>query len=167
MRRMWVEGIYELDGVTLKGNTPYVSYSTWLGIEIEFEKIPEIGGQLITNHFYSNLISKIEEDEKRMIVTTADSIYVFNNDKVKPPDRELNCEHGRMDIYTPAGYKVRFTHPDSGWGYDVEKAKRAGLVYGEVYTVKKMVVHRSSSEVHLEEFPDTYFNPVQFENVID
>lgn len=68
----------------------------------------------------------------------------------------------RMDIYAPHGTKVIYDSPTSGYPYDQEAAKKAGLVVGGVYVVNFTVVHSSSTDVYLVGIPGQYFNSVLF-----
>ena len=69
-----------------------------------------------------------------------------------------------MNIYALKGHKIKFSHPEGGWPYDQKKAK-THLEVGNTYTVDHTVVHRSSTDVYLEEIPNTYFNSVMFDDV--
>jgi hypothetical protein len=66
-----------------------------------------------------------------------------------------------MDIYSENGTKVTVTEGSLNNGYDCdsEEAKKY-LKIGEVYTVGYTIVHSSTSEVYLEEFPNISFNTV-------
>jgi len=68
-----------------------------------------------------------------------------------------------MNIYTAPGHKVLFTGKG---GYEIQKeyAKKF-LIEGEEYTVLKLEVGSTSSEVFLEEVPGKSFNSVHFENI--
>ena len=48
---------------------------------------------------------------------------------------------------------------NNGYKYDSEDAKKY-LKIGEIYTVDYTIVHSSTTEVYLEEFPDISFNSV-------
>jgi hypothetical protein len=60
--------------------------------------------------------------------------------------------------------QVRFAHPDAGYPAAQANAKTAGLVEGQVYTIRTMVVGQSSSHLTLMEVPGHYgtemFEPV-------
>lgn len=79
-------------------------------------------------------------------------------------DKLKDLEGYPMDIYTEPGAKVKFVSDTAGYPFHQETAKRH-LTLGSTYTVKKMTVWDSSSEVELIEFPDVQFNTVLFANV--
>jgi len=60
------------------------------------------------------------------------------------------------------GDSVRFANPSAGYEHDREKARSAGLVMGQTYTLSKVRVHGWHTEVWLEGQEDA-FNSVQFE----
>lgn len=61
------------------------------------------------------------------------------------------------------GDKIRFANPDSGHSGDRERAAKAGLVAGGVYTLSKVRVYGWHTDVWLDGFGDP-FNSVQFES---
>lgn len=69
-----------------------------------------------------------------------------------------------MDLDTKPGEKILFDKPHSGYEYDTEHAKKH-LVIGDTYTVERVEVADSSSEVFFKEVPDVGFNTVHFQNV--
>ena len=71
--------------------------------------------------------------------------------------------HG-MDINSPPGTKVKYVFPENGYPHDQEHGKKF-LKLGETYTVKKTVIHKWSTDVWLEEVPETVFNSVLFAKV--
>ena len=61
----------------------------------------------------------------------------------------------------PVGQKLRFLNKN---GYDRQREEAAELMKeGEIVTVKKSQMFRSTSRVFLEEYPDKEFNTVMFE----
>lgn len=69
-----------------------------------------------------------------------------------------------MNIYALKGHKVRFAFPDNGWDSDKKHASEY-LIKNEIYTVDFTSVSGFSTSVKLEEFPNTFFNSVHFEDV--
>jgi hypothetical protein len=67
-----------------------------------------------------------------------------------------------MDIYSKPGTKVVYDSATAGYPFDQEKIKKHGLILGGIYTVNFTVVHSSSTDVYLVEFPGVYFNSVCF-----
>jgi hypothetical protein len=67
-----------------------------------------------------------------------------------------------MNIYAAPGSNVIFYNPRAGYRHDQETLAKHGLVVGGVYTVKETVVHSSSTELYLVEFPGVCFNSVNF-----
>ena len=57
---------------------------------------------------------------------------------------------------------ARFAHPDAGWPGDQKEAAER-LTPGEVYTVLRVDVGRSSSRISFYEVPDADFNSVMFD----
>lgn len=75
----------------------------------------------------------------------------------------MDPEEMVMDVRTPIEAKVVFAFPDNGYnGEGKDASKFIGV--GQVYTVKKLEVERSSSRVELKEVPGQQFNTVLFEN---
>ena len=70
-----------------------------------------------------------------------------------------------MNIYAETGSRVRFSFPDNGYEGDRVHAAKY-LTPLNVYTVLYTNVGNSHTSVRLAEFPDQYFNSVQFEDVI-
>lgn len=68
-----------------------------------------------------------------------------------------------MNIWAGQGDTVRFSNPNAGRDHDIEVAKRL-LTLDKVYTVRKVEVSQSSSEVWLEGFAMP-FNTVMFTDV--
>jgi hypothetical protein len=69
-----------------------------------------------------------------------------------------------MSLDTKPGDKVLFDKPNQGYEWDVECTKKY-LVVGNQYTVERIEVGDSSSEVYFREVPDVGFNTVHFQNV--
>ena len=68
-----------------------------------------------------------------------------------------------IDIHEiKVGDKVVFSHPDAGWPHDRVRAKKY-LTEGQKYTVREVEIHDWHTNIHLEEFPETFFNSVHFE----
>lgn len=61
--------------------------------------------------------------------------------------------------------KVVFSHPESGYSYDSEHAKRY-LQLNKIYHVKNLEVGRYISSLTLKEFPNVSFNTVHFERCV-
>ncbi len=57
---------------------------------------------------------------------------------------------------------ARFTHPDYGYAAD-QKTAAEHLTVGKVYLISSLEVGRSSSALHLRDFPLVEFNTVQFD----
>jgi hypothetical protein len=57
---------------------------------------------------------------------------------------------------------ARFAHPDAGYAIDQQTAAEH-LEVGEVYTVERLEVGRSSSRLWLIDVPGVAFNTVMFE----
>lgn len=69
-----------------------------------------------------------------------------------------------MDIHSPVGSKLIFSFPRNGYPSDVAEAGRR-LVEGQTYTLSRIEVHGSHTNVWLKELPDYgSFNSVQFSN---
>lgn len=68
-----------------------------------------------------------------------------------------------MNIPRLSGMKVRYTGKN-GYEYDHERARRARLVVGEIYTVEHMEIGRCHTDVYLEHV-DGWFNSVIFDDV--
>lgn len=64
-----------------------------------------------------------------------------------------------------AGDRVRFANPQAGYDNDQKRAKTAGLVVGEVYTLTKVEIHDWHTDVWLKEVEAVPFNSVQFSEV--
>jgi hypothetical protein len=60
--------------------------------------------------------------------------------------------------------QVRFAHPGAGYQAAQDNARKAGLVEGQVYTIRTMVVGQSSSHLTLDEIPG-HFGTEMFEPV--
>lgn len=69
-----------------------------------------------------------------------------------------------MNIYAQKGHKIVFCHPENGYSSDQEQAAKL-LKINHVYTVERTVVHRSSTDVELQEVPGEMFNSVLFEDL--
>ena len=67
-----------------------------------------------------------------------------------------------MSIWTPPGYKVRFSEPKAG--LDSDRKKVIQLEIDEIYTIYKIVVKDCFTWVYLEGFEGTPFNSCHFEN---
>jgi len=68
-----------------------------------------------------------------------------------------------MDIYTPAGQKVRYLN---NHGHDSEReAANLHLQEGAVYTLLRTKIFKYRTEIFLQEFPDIPFNSVMFVNI--
>jgi hypothetical protein len=62
---------------------------------------------------------------------------------------------------------ARYAHPEAGWKTDRATAAEH-LTVGEIYTIRRMEVGRSTSYLYFCETPeDAAFNTVQFEPVSD
>jgi hypothetical protein len=64
------------------------------------------------------------------------------------------------------GAKLRFIeqHPYLySWGVPAQNSEK--LVYGETYTVDRVVVHKWYTAIYLQEFPDLAMNSIWFEKV--
>jgi len=71
-----------------------------------------------------------------------------------------------MNIETGRGQKVIYAFDKNGYDHDQEDARKY-LKFGETYTVSHTDVHRSSSQVYLQEVPGRGFNTVMFANKKD
>lgn len=68
-----------------------------------------------------------------------------------------------MNIYANRGSFVLVTKETAHNGYDHDKKDvEDNLQIGKLYTVHKTIVHSSSTEVYLMEFPDKKWNSVNF-----
>lgn len=67
-----------------------------------------------------------------------------------------------IDIETPESTKVVMWFPFNGYEFDQEQLKKLGIKLGDVFTVDYTVVHSSSTELFLKEFPGKSFNHVHF-----
>lgn len=68
-----------------------------------------------------------------------------------------------MNIYANRGSSVLVTKETAHNGYDYHKEDvEKYLEIGKLYTVHKTIVHSSSTEVYLMEFPDKKWNSVNF-----
>jgi hypothetical protein len=66
------------------------------------------------------------------------------------------------------GAKIRFIerHPYMySWGVPAQNSEK--LVYGETYTVDRVVVHKWYTAIYLQEFPDLSMNSIWFEKVVE
>lgn len=77
----------------------------------------------------------------------------------KEPEEIFNFS--TMNINAKKGSKVIFKNPNSGYEYDIEKAKKY-LELNKVYTVEKTIIGGSYTSVVLQEFPNEAFNSIQF-----
>lgn len=77
----------------------------------------------------------------------------------------LDVLENTMDIRTSPGSKVCFSNPSFGYPFEGKYAQQH-LSIGALYTVKETVIHSSSTEVILEEFPGLSFNSVLFSNYL-
>ncbi|MNP43629.1 hypothetical protein D3C76_1374590 [compost metagenome] len=68
-----------------------------------------------------------------------------------------------MNIYSQKGDRVRFLNKN-GRDCEPERARKIGLVEGEVYTVECTDVGGFHTDVYLQEFPGKPFNSVMFED---
>lgn len=77
--------------------------------------------------------------------------------------KSVMAQYPDMDIYAPAGTKVRPIYykgePCNGTDYDKTLVKRH-LAEGATFTVESTDVHNWSTDVHLEEVPHVAFNSV-------
>lgn len=69
-----------------------------------------------------------------------------------------------MDIYSPAGTKIKYSRPNCGYLWDQVLAAQH-LVPRRVYTVEMTDVDHSHTTVYLKEVPGVGFNSVLFENL--
>lgn len=67
-----------------------------------------------------------------------------------------------MDIYSPPGTRVKFSHPTAGYQYD-QKLARENLTVGNVYVVEYTEVGSCHTAVYLKGFGNKRFNSVMFE----
>lgn len=72
--------------------------------------------------------------------------------------------HPTMDIKSEVGTKVIYKYPKNGSEYESDKAAET-LLYNCIYTVKKINVGQSRSDVELEEYPGMEFNTIFFANI--
>lgn len=70
-------------------------------------------------------------------------------------------KNSSMNIYAKENDKVICKTHSAGYTNDVEKKH---LEIGKQYTVERTIVHQSSTEVFLKEFPGISFNSVFFED---
>ena len=71
-----------------------------------------------------------------------------------------------MNIRTPVGNHVRFTHPTGGYPQDIRLAAEH-LEVDKVYEVEETNVHSCHTDVYLVKFPGIAFNSCHFENIED
>jgi hypothetical protein len=72
-----------------------------------------------------------------------------------------------MNIYAPSGTLVMVTDTSAKNGYTSDEQQiEKHCKIGDVYHVTRTIVHSSSSEVYLKEFPGIAFNTVNFETHI-
>lgn len=71
-----------------------------------------------------------------------------------------------MNIFAIEGHKVRCFTFTAGYEYDRQWAKEY-LEIGGSYTVDHTIIHSSSTDVYLKEFPHINFNSVFFEDVVE
>lgn len=71
-----------------------------------------------------------------------------------------------MNIYANEGDKVKFSYPENGYDYDIEKGKKY-LEVGKVYTVDYTDVHSYTTDVYIKEVPNISFNSVLFSDTDD
>lgn len=55
-----------------------------------------------------------------------------------------------------------FEHSEEGWDYDKKLCKEL-LMEGKTYLVEAIEMDRSSTKIYLKDFPDNFFNSVNFE----
>jgi hypothetical protein len=71
--------------------------------------------------------------------------------------------HNSMSLSTKPGAVVEFLSRN-GWPGEVEHCRKLGMRRGRTYTVVRLEVYDSSSNVELAEFPGKRFNTVCFTN---
>lgn len=163
LAELFIEKIYESDGVTPKKDRSSMPYSFLVGAKVQILNM-QVGTSLVCNKFRTSEILEVEDIEDRVKVVTKNTIYIFNKNKVEVPKFNLKNLDETMNIYTPAGYKVMYAFPESGYELDKEYNEKIGLVVGQEYTVSGTDVGGSYTTVYLEEFPDESFNSVNFAN---
>ena len=76
-----------------------------------------------------------------------------------------NCTDDKDSVlYCESDCLVQALHLDYGYNSDINQANEY-LKQDEIYTVQKVQVGRSSSEIVLKEFPNVTFNTVHFTRV--
>lgn len=71
-----------------------------------------------------------------------------------------------MNIWALEGHKVKVTENTINCGYESDSDEvKANCELEKEYTVDYTVVHSSSTDVYLKEFPNISFNSVNFEDV--
>lgn len=69
-----------------------------------------------------------------------------------------------MSLLSEPGEKIVFSFPNNGYEGDRNQAKRC-LVEGQTYTIQRIEMHGSHTDVYLKELPDEEgFNSVLFSN---
>lgn len=58
---------------------------------------------------------------------------------------------------------AKFTRPEAGYTHDQEKCKKLGLEKDNEYEVSDIIIGSFSSTISLVDFPNEYFNSVNFE----
>lgn len=71
-----------------------------------------------------------------------------------------------MNIFAIEGHKVKIDTFKAGYDYQKEIMMKL-FDKDKVYTVDKTIVHSSSTDVYLKEFPNTHFNSVFFKDVTE
>lgn len=69
-----------------------------------------------------------------------------------------------MTIWTPVGYKIKYSFPENGTEYDMLAADKH-LVLNESYTISNIKVDTWVTSLQLEEIPVIWFNSCHFSNV--
>jgi len=76
----------------------------------------------------------------------------------------VNKKEKILDIHSPQGTKVKCSHWTWGYKDDQEIAKKY-LEKDKIYTVDRIEVFSSYSNLYLEEFYGIIFNAIMFEQV--
>jgi len=69
-----------------------------------------------------------------------------------------------MDINTLQNSIIKFSFPDNGYKIQQETAAKY-LTINETYTVDKIIIDNSTTDVYLKEIKDIPFNSVLFSNI--
>ena len=103
-----------------------------------------------------------KQDQLKKFVAKEGEVWKANAERNAQIEAEMYPYAQPMDIYSPVGARIVFMGRN-GRDAELESAKQS-LVISGTYTVARIGVGDSSSDVELLEAPGRYFNSVMFRN---